>query len=104
MHNYLQLRDFEKYRASAWALIAANTLPLFGVLFFGWDTFSIVFLYWVENVIIGAVNVLKMITCSPDPNAIDWSKFHANDEFYRKLKEAQKSGLVDKALMANHGV
>jgi hypothetical protein len=104
MHNYLQLRDFEKYRASAWALIAANTLPLFGVLFFGWDTFSIVFLYWVENVIIGAVNVLKMITCSPDTNAIDWSKFNANDEFYRKLKEAQKSGLVDNALMANHGV
>ena len=46
MGNFLQLRDFSKYKSSAWTLIAANSLPLFGVLFFGWDTFSIVFLYW----------------------------------------------------------
>jgi hypothetical protein len=74
MHNYLQLREFEKYSASAWALIAANALPLLGVLFLGWDTFSIVALYWVENVIIGAINVLKMITCRPGPEFLDWSK------------------------------
>jgi len=102
MHNYLQLRDFEKYRASAWALIAANSLPLFGVLFFGWDTFSIVFLYWLENVIIGGVNVLKMITCRPDPNAIDWSQVKANREFYRELEKFKKSGQLEQALMANH--
>src|SRR5882724_7957891 len=48
------------YKTSAYALIAANALPLFGVLFLGWDTFSIVALYWTENVIIGAINVLKM--------------------------------------------
>lgn len=102
MRNYLQLRDFEKYRASAWALIAANSLPLFGVLFFSWDTFSIVFLYWLENVIIGCVNVLKMITCRPDPNAIDWSQFNTNDQFQSELEKLKKNGTLEKALMVNH--
>jgi len=35
------------------ALLAANTAPLFGVLFLGWDAFYIVVLYWAENVVIG---------------------------------------------------
>ena len=43
------------------ALIAANLAPLFGVLFFGWDAAAIVLLYWIENLIIGAYNVLMMI-------------------------------------------
>jgi len=42
------------------ALLAANALPLVGVLFFGWDAFSIVLLYWSENVVVGFYNVLKM--------------------------------------------
>jgi hypothetical protein len=69
-----QLRGFSEFKASAVVLVAVNMLPLLGVLFLGWDTFSIITLYWTENVIIGAVNVLKMITCNPDPAAIDWSK------------------------------
>jgi hypothetical protein len=43
------------------ALIAANIAPLFGVLFFGWDAAAIVLLYWIENLIIGAYNILRMI-------------------------------------------
>lgn len=96
------LRDFPDYKPSAYALIAANALPIVGVLFFGWDTFSIVFLYWLENVIIGGVNVLKMITCRPDPNAIDWSQFKTNDEFQRKLEKLKKNGTLEQALMVNH--
>lgn len=68
------LRDFSRYQASAFALIVANVLPLFGVLFLRWDAFAIVALYWAENVVIGGINVLKLITCSPDPNELDWSK------------------------------
>jgi Family of unknown function (DUF6498) len=41
-------------------LVAANSVPLFGVLFLGWDVFSIVLLYWAENAVIGFYNVLKM--------------------------------------------
>lgn len=47
-------------------------VPLFGVLFLDWDTFAVVALYWFENVVLGAINVLKMITCSPQPGAIEW--------------------------------
>lgn len=52
------------------ALLAANTVPLFGVVFLGWDTFTIVLLYWTENVIIGFYNVLKMAFAAvPHPAA-----------------------------------
>jgi uncharacterized protein DUF6498 len=41
-------------------LIAVNLIPLFGVLFFGWSLFSIKFLYWIENGIIGFFNIPKI--------------------------------------------
>jgi hypothetical protein len=41
-------------------LVVANMIPLFGVAFAGWDTFSIVLLYWAENVIIGFYSILKI--------------------------------------------
>jgi len=66
--------DFSKYTPSALTLIAANLIPLFGAVFLGWDAFAIVLLYWAENVIIGAINVLKMLTCRPDPNEVNRSK------------------------------
>jgi hypothetical protein len=75
MFNYLQLRDFSQFKSSSGALIAANAIPLFGVLFLDWDAFSIVALYWAENVIIGSINVLKMATCDPDADEINWSEF-----------------------------
>jgi hypothetical protein len=42
------------------SLLVANAIPLWGVLFLGWDAFYIVLLYWTENLIIGFYNVLKM--------------------------------------------
>lgn len=56
--------------ASLIFLVAANLLPFVGVLSWGWNVFEIVSLYWFENVVIGAVNVLKIITCSPDPKLL----------------------------------
>lgn len=98
------MRGFSEYKASALALIAANALPLFGVLFLGWDAFSIVFLYWCENVIIGAINVLKMIVCNPHPNAIDWSGFSPTDQLYRLQLESKRTGVDKKVQLANHGM
>jgi hypothetical protein len=47
--------------ASRLALLLANLLPVAGVLWLGWDVGSVVVLYWVENLIVGAYTVLKML-------------------------------------------
>jgi hypothetical protein len=50
-------------------LIAVNTIPLFGVLYFGWSLFSIMFLYWLENGIVGVFNVFKIaLARAPGPS------------------------------------
>lgn len=41
-------------------LIAANLVPLAGVLLFDWDAGIILVLYWTENLVVGFYNVLKM--------------------------------------------
>jgi len=56
----------EWLRPSVLALIAANVVPLLGVLWFGWKVFPLLLLFWFENLIIGAFNVVKMILASPD--------------------------------------
>ena len=50
-------------RPSAIALVAANLVPLAGVLLFDWQVLDILILYWAENVVIGAINVLRMFVC-----------------------------------------
>ena len=45
---------------SGLALIAANLVPLAGVLFFGWDLASVIVLFWAESAVIGFYMVLKM--------------------------------------------
>jgi hypothetical protein len=51
----------ENKSVSALALIVSNSVPLFGVWFLGWDLSLIMFLYWLENVVIGILNVFKII-------------------------------------------
>ena len=46
------------------ALIAANLAPVLGVLLFDWNVFLVLVLFWVENVIIGLLNLLKMALAS----------------------------------------
>ncbi len=50
---------------SAAVLGLANFVPLLGVVFLGWEVFPILFLYWLENVIVGGFNVVRMATVSP---------------------------------------
>jgi hypothetical protein len=52
-------------RLSAAALVLANLVPLAGVLLWQWSVSSVVILYWFENVVIGAINVLRIIMLSP---------------------------------------
>jgi len=48
------------------ALVAVNLFPIFGVLYWGWEIFPIMLLYWSENVIVGFYNVLRLATCRPE--------------------------------------
>ena len=42
------------------ALVVANLIPLVGVVFLGWSVWNILVIYWLENGIVGVLNVLKM--------------------------------------------
>ncbi|MGB7211993.1 MAG: DUF6498-containing protein [Gemmatimonadales bacterium] len=57
--------------ASIVALVLANALPLIGVLWFHWQVFPILLVYWLENVVIGGFNVLKMLTADP-AEPVEW--------------------------------
>jgi hypothetical protein len=46
---------------TALALIAANLLPLYGVLALGWDVLPIMVLFWLENIVIGALNIPRIL-------------------------------------------
>lgn len=57
--------DLTRLKLSSISLVAANLVPLAGVLLWHWSISSIIVLYWFENVVIGVVNVARMITFSP---------------------------------------
>jgi hypothetical protein len=44
------------------ALVAANVVPLVGVLLLGWDLPTVVALYWAENGVVGVFAVARMLT------------------------------------------
>ena len=48
------------FTLSAAALVVSNLVPLAGVLFLGWHVLDILLLFWLENIVIGLINVLKM--------------------------------------------
>jgi hypothetical protein len=57
----LHLSQFkQKFTLSLASLVAANLVPLAGVLFLGWDAAMIVLLYWTENLVIGFYHVLRI--------------------------------------------
>ena len=47
-------------------------MPLVGVLFFGWSVYATLLLFWVENVIVGVFNILRMLAARPD-NQLAWA-------------------------------
>src|SRR5262249_7209817 len=43
-------------------LLAANAIPIYGVLYWGWDVFLLLMLYWLETVIIGFWTITRIAT------------------------------------------
>ncbi len=48
-------------RLSVLLLIAANLVPLAGVLWWDWDVFFLLLLFWCENVVIGLFGIARLI-------------------------------------------
>jgi len=43
-------------------LVGFNLVPLAGVVWWGWDLWTILVLYWIENGIVGAFNIARILT------------------------------------------
>ena len=48
-------------RAALVALVAANSVPLLGVLLLGWSMQGLLLVYWLESGVVGAFNVPKIL-------------------------------------------
>lgn len=53
--------DFFRLIPSLVALVLVNLIPLFGALFWGWSISDVMLLFWAENVVIGVLNVIRML-------------------------------------------
>lgn len=65
--NYFT-RD-ESPRSSIISLVIVNLFPVYGILFWGWEIFPIMFLFWSENVVVGFFNIMRMLACRPEEGA-----------------------------------
>jgi hypothetical protein len=69
------LKNMPKY-PSAILLIVVNLVPLYGVLYQGWQQGYILMLYWGETLIVGFYNVFRMLLVQN----VDTSKIEINGE------------------------
>ena len=78
-------------RPSSWVLIAVNLGLIAGVIAWDWSVFDIIFLYWVENLVIGAINVLKMASANPGHESltflVDAMKARSTPEQAKQMEE-----------------
>ncbi len=53
--------ELPRLRVSIAFLVLANLIPVIGVLFWNWDIFYLLLLFWCENVVIGFFGILKVL-------------------------------------------
>ena len=59
---------------SSLILLGANLLPLAGVLFWGWDAFVLLALYWLETAIIGFWMLVRIASAPPGSDDIKFGE------------------------------
>lgn len=50
-------------------ILALNMIPVAGVLWLGWDAGQILILYWIENVVVGLLAVVRILTAQDRSSA-----------------------------------
>ncbi len=53
------------WHPSTLLLIAANSVPIWGVLYWGWDVFVLLVLYWLETAVIGFWMIARILSAPP---------------------------------------
>jgi uncharacterized protein DUF6498 len=79
---------------SSAALVLSNLIPLLGVLYFNWNAFAVICLFWMENLVIGGENAVRMIFAGrmlPGGGVIG-KKIR---EAWEKAPDAKKSQILD---------
>ncbi len=64
-----EAKDSGRLSPSAWVLVLANLLPLYGVFVLGWQVLPLLLLFWIENVIIGLLNAARILCVDPRDGA-----------------------------------
>ena len=44
-----------------WLGLAVDLLPVFGVIAWGWNAVPLVMLYWMENIVAGAMTIPRIV-------------------------------------------
>lgn len=65
----IKTRIFSHLRSRQWlvstlTLVIANSVPVFGVVYFGWSVFHLLLLYWMETIVIGFYTILRQFRIS----------------------------------------
>ncbi len=60
----------ETDRLTSIILVVANLVPLVGVLFYDWELKNVMLLYWIENLIVGAINILRIVFMANDQHLL----------------------------------
>ncbi len=61
---YITVPGQKRYSISIIMLIAANSIPAWGIIFYEWNPVYLLIIYWIESGIIGLFNVFKMLIIS----------------------------------------
>jgi hypothetical protein len=65
-------------RPSVLILVAANLVPLIGVIFWGWDAFVLLMLYWLETAAIAFWTIVRIATLPRD--ALGKIRYEGSDQ------------------------
>jgi hypothetical protein len=74
MEQLSAYKNLPKPTLSIKALTVANLVPVLGVFLLDWDAAAIVLLYWIENLIVGFLNILRMILVKVESTAGQFQK------------------------------
>lgn len=57
-------KTVQRFSPTVIMLVLVNFIPVIGVLLWDWSILEVMLVFWAENVVIGVVNVIKIITVS----------------------------------------